>query len=176
MGFFDLFRRKPHIDTERLVVNLTENGLDVNGVRIILPCNIDALKHIFGHARETVHPAMFGREKTYNYTWDKLGIYCYSSGGSVVHNISVRMNGEADLSYSPASLFQGIYTINGENWFDVMKNGETQWLEDEGIRVPIFKQTTLGKYSVISEFTNEDTSDGTTESSSDLKNIEVEIH
>lgn len=175
MGFFDLFRKKPAIDAERLVIDLTENGLDVNGIHIALPCDIDALKHIFGGARQTVHPADFTPEKNYNYTWDRLGIYCYSRGGIIVHNISVRMNGDADLSYSPSSLFKGIYTINGENWFNVMKNGETEWLEDEGFRVPVFKRTVLGKYSVISEFTNEDLSDGTAENSVDLKNIEVDV-
>ena len=108
MGFFDLFRRKPHIDTQRLVVNLTENGLDVNGVHIILPCNIDALKHIFGHARETVHPAMFGREKTYNYTWDKLGIYCYSS----INRVSIRKewNGQKIFrNTSSGVMFIGVF-------------------------------------------------------------------
>ena len=176
MGFLDLFRKKPALDTSRLVINLTENGLDINETHIALPCNIDALRYLFGHARETVHPAIFDREKNYNYTWDKIGLYCYSKGGTIVHNISVRVNGEQDLSYSPSSLFEGIYTINGENWFEVMKNGETEWLEDEGIRIPVFMRTQVGKYSVVSEFTNEDTSDGNAENYEDLKNIEVEIH
>ncbi len=176
MGFFDLFRKKPTLDTSRLVINITENGIDINEAHIALPCGIDSLKYLFGSARQTVHSPTFTPEKNYNYTWDKIGLYCYSKGGSIVHNISVRMNGEADLSYSPSSLFGGIVTINGENWFDVMKNAETEWLEDEGFRVPVFKRTSLGKYSVISEFTNEDTSDGNAESSSDLKNIEIEIH
>ncbi len=176
MGFFDLFRKKPALDTDRLVINLTENGLDVNGTHIALPCNIDALRHLFGHARQTVHPAVFTPEKNYNYTWDKIGLYCYSKGGIIVHNISARVNGTPDLSYSPSSLFQGIYTINGENWFEVMKNGETEWLEDEDIRIPVFKRVTLGRYSAVSEFTNEDLSDGNAENYEDLKNIEVEIH
>ena len=176
MGFFDLFGKKPALDTDRLVINITEDGIDVNGTHIALPCNIDSLKYLFGHARQTVHPARFTPEKNYNYTWDKIGLYCYSKGGSIVHNISVRMNGEPDLSYSPSSLFSGLCTINGENWFDVMKNAETEWLEDEGFRVPVFKRTTIGKYSLISEFTNEDISDGTAAIPEDLKNIEIETH
>lgn len=176
MGFFDLFRKKPALDTDRLVINITENGVDVNGTHIALPCNIDSLKYLFGHARKTVHSLSFTPEENYNYTWDKIGLYCYSKGGSIVHNISVRMNGEPDLSYSPSSLFSGLCTINGENWFDVMKNAETEWLEDEGFRVPVFKRTTIGKYSLISEFTNEDISDGTAGIPEDLKNIEIEIH
>lgn len=175
MGFFDFFKKKPALDTSRLVINITENGLDVNGTSIALPCNIDALKYLFGSARKTVHSPVFGDEKNYNYTWDRLGLYCYSHGGVIVHNISVRINGNPDLSYSPASLFGGICTINGENWFDVMKNGETEWLEDEGLRVPVFKRVRLGSYSVISEFTNEDLSDGTAEKYVDLKNIEVDV-
>ena len=170
MGFFDLFKKKPALDTSRLVINLTENGLDVNGTNIVLPCNIDTLKYLFGSARKTVHP-----EKNYNYTWDRLGIYCYSRGGTIVRNISVRMNGDPDLSYSPSSPFGGIYTINGKNWFDVMKNGETEWLEDEGIKIPIFKRARFGNYSVISEFTDEDLSDGIAKIPDDLKNIEVDI-
>lgn len=176
MGFFDFFRKKPALDTSRLVINLTEDGLDVNGTHIALPCNIDALKYLFGSARQTVHQTSFSPEKNYNYTWDKLGLYCYSKGGTIVHNISVRMNGEPSLSYSPSSLFGGIYTINGENWFDVIKNGETEWLEDEGFKIPIFKRVNIGGYSVVSEFTNEDLSDGTANIPDDLKNIEVEIH
>lgn len=174
MGFFDLFKKKPALNTSRLVINLTENGLDVNGTRIALPCNIDALNYLFGSSRKTVHPQVFTNEKNYNYTWDKIGIYCYSKGGTIVHNISVRINGEPNLSYSPSSLFNGIYTINGENWFDVMKNGETEWLEDEGIKIPIFKRVELGNYAAISEFTNEDLSDGTAKTPEDLMNIEVE--
>ena len=176
MGFFDLFRKKPALDTDRLVINITENGVDANGTHIALPCNIDSLKYLFGHARQTVHPAHFTPEKNYNYTWDKIGLYCYSKGGSIVHNISVRMNGEPDLPCSPSSLFSGLCTINGENWFDVMKNAETEWLEDEGFRVPVFKRVRLGNYSVISEFTAEDLSDGNANTPEDLMNIEVEIN
>lgn len=176
MSFFDLFRKKPALDTSRLVINLTENELDVNGKKIKLPCNIDTLKYLFGTPRKTVHPPVFDNEKNYNYTWDKIGIYCYSKGGTIVHNISVRINGEPNLSYSPSSLFEGFYTINGENWFDVMKNAETEWLEDEGFKVPVFKRAVLGSYSVISEFTNEDISDGTANCPEDLMNIEVEIN
>lgn len=177
MGFFDLFKKKPALDTSHLVINLSKNGFDVNGTHITLPCNINALKYLFGHARETaIQPSDFIPEKNYIYTWDKIGLYCYSKGGTIVHNISVRVNGEPDLPYSPSSLFDGIYTINGKNWFDVMKNGETEWLEDEGFRIPVFKRITLGRYSTVSEFTNEDLSDGNAESFEDLKNIEVEIH
>jgi len=175
MGFFDLFR-KPSLDTSRLVINLTEDGFDVNGTHIALPCNIGALKYLFGNARKTVHHNHFTGQENVNYTWDKLGLYCYSHSDGIVYCISVRMNGEPVLSYSPASLFNGFYTINGENWFDVMKNGETEWLEDEGIRIPIFKRIKLGNYSIISEFTNEDTSDGTARNPEDLADIEVQIN
>ena len=173
MGLFDLFR-KPALNTSRLVINLTEDGFDVNGTHIALPCNIDALKYLFGRARETVHQLNFTNEINYNYTWDKIGLYCYSKGGTIVHALSVRMNGEPDLSYSPRSLFGGFFTINGENWFEVMKNGETEWLEDEGFKIPVFKRINMGRYSVVSEFTNEDISDGSVNIPDDLKNIEVE--
>ncbi len=177
MGFFDLFRKKPALDTSRLVINLTEDGLDVNGTRIILPCNIGALKYLFGSPRKTVHDSTtLTGEKNYTYTWDKIGLYCYSRGGSVVRCIAARMNGEPDLDYSPSSLFEGFYTINGESWFDVMKNGETEWIEDIDFRIPVFKRVLIGKYSAVSEFTNEDLSDGTANNPEDLKNIEVEIN
>ncbi len=176
MGFFDFFKKKPALDTSRLVINLTEDGFDINGTNIALPCNIGNLTYLLGKARKTAHPPVFTDEEHFNYTWDKLGIYCYSKGGEIVHNISVRMNGEANLSYSPSKLFNGFYTINGENWFDVMKNGETEWLEDEGFRVPVFKRVRLGSYSVVSEFTAEDLSDGNANTPEDLMNIEFEIN
>lgn len=176
MGFFGLFRKKPALDTDRLVINITENGLDVNGMHITLPCDIDLLKHLLGEARQTEHRTYIPEKpKMYNYTWDKIGLYCHSYDDKLADCVCARTSGEIDCAFLPEETFSGIFTINGINWFDVMKKGIIYWFAEQGEGIPRFRYVHLGKYRVLSRYTDED-SDGEVNSCEDLKNIEIEIN
>lgn len=175
MGFFGLFRKKPALDTSRLVINVTENGIDINGTHITLPCDINLLKHLLGEARKTEHRSYIPEKpKFYNYTWDKIGLYCHSYDDKLADYICARTSGEIDCAFLPEETFSGIFTINSINWFDVMKKGQIYWFSEQGEGIPRCRYVRLGRYLTLSRYADED-SDGKVNSYEDLCSIEVEI-
>ena len=184
MGFLDLFRKKPALDTRNLIINVTENGIDINGEHITLPCDIDLLKRLLGEARQTEqrsyrtdHRAYNPKNpnpKIYNYTWDKIGLYCRSFDDKLADYVCARTSGEIDYAFLPEETFSGIFTINGINWFDVMKKSQIYWFAEQGEGIPRCRYVRLGQYLILSHYTDED-SDGKVNSYEDLNSINVEI-
>ncbi len=184
MGFFGLFRKKPALDTSRLVINVTENGIDINEAHITLPCDINLLKHLLGEARKTEHRSYKTDHRAYNpenpnpkifnYTWDKIGLYCHSYDDKLADCICARTSGEIDCDFLPEETFSGIFTINSINWFDIMKKSEIYWFSEQGEGIPRLRYVRLGRYLTLSRYADED-SDGGVNSYEDLCSIEVEI-
>lgn len=182
MGFFDLFRKKPALDTSYLVIDLTESGLDINGTEITLPTDIKALTYLLGSPRK----AKLKDCDTF-YVWDKLGLYSYSSKARGLFCIGVRMCRGMMAIYTPDSDFSGIFTINGKNWAEAMKSGETEYIslepdfplyfddkhfteiEELSGDIPVSKHIEVGAHSIVSEFSE------TGDESSALMNIEVQL-
>ena len=123
MGFFgNLFgRKKPIINAQELVLDITEDKLIVNGKAVDIPCHLSVLTNIFGKPRKFVGK---NRENV-NFTWDNLGVYCYTKGNSVVYCFSVKVNrGDIKIDFDPKPLFAGTLTIGGEPWEELMGGGE----------------------------------------------------
>ncbi len=146
MGFFDFFRNlfsgsKPKISSQDLKIDLTENGMTINGRNIDIPCHLDILKELLGKPTKT------GKKHHGNYKWDELGLRCYTnSQSSVVNCIGIKTSaGECDTKHDPECMFKGVLTINGEPWEEFMSHG----VDEE-----VARQRDFGIYSLFSEYTD----------------------
>ncbi len=146
MGFFDFFKNlfggnnKPSIDAEKLVVDITETLITINGKAVDVPCHINALNTMFGKPRKFV-----GKSGNVNFTWDDIGMYCYTNGNNVVKCIAIKVNKseELDLKFEPKTLFKGMLTICGKDWEEVMHSGED---------MDVARQCDIGGLSLFSEY------------------------
>ena len=145
MGLGDFFRNlfggsKPKIKSEELNIDLTQDGMTINGRRIDIPCHIDTLIDIFGK------PSKTGKKVHGNYKWDELGLRCYTdSNNKVVSCIGIKTKaGEADTKHDPTGMYKGILTIEGQQWEEFMNQG----VDEEGFA----RQRDFGVYSLFSEY------------------------
>lgn len=172
MSFFDIFKRKP----VQAFLSLTPKGINLKGTRITLPANINSLKALLGEPRVTVYePNDIGVPANINYTWDEQGIYCYTKGGENVHAIGIQIStGGFKLKHTPTKCCREKIMINGIDWLDAMRNGERCKL-DEGteFEIEIFRRVWSGKYSAVSEFSEEGS--GKDSKPDDFSMIEIQI-
>lgn len=149
MGFFGkLFGgKKPKINAEELVLDITEDKLFVNGKAVDIPCHISVLTNIFGKPRKFVGK----NRENINFTWDNLGIYCYTKGNSVVYCIGVKVNcGDISTDLDPKNTFTGTLTIGGEPWEEFMASGED---------MEVARQKNYCGYSLFSEYADMENGD-----------------
>lgn len=144
MGFGDLLRSlfggsKAKVKSEELNIDLTQDGITINGRHIDVPCHLDVLKDMLGK------PVKTGRKAHGNYKWDELGLRCYTdSGSSVVSCIGIKTSqGEADTKHDPTGMFRGVLTIEGMPWEEFMYGG----VDEE-----VARQRDFGVYSLFSEY------------------------
>ena len=141
-----------------LTVDFTEQGMNINGETIGIPVEMDVLTELLGEPRATEYqtdlediPDYMLEEfpemalKRINYTWDELGIYCYTTEGQPVNCIGVMVNKNLDVEHYPEKMFDGEMTICGEPWYEVMRNGTD---------LELFRTVTLGDYMLLSEHTD----------------------
>lgn len=118
MGFFDFFK-KQKLNSADINIDITNHIATINGKSIPVPCNLNELTDIFGKARR-----FEGNANNINYVWDSLGIYCYVTPQNKVYCVAVMKNPSMDpAAFEPAEMFEGVLTIGGENWEDVMSKG-----------------------------------------------------
>ncbi len=164
MGLSDIFR-KPQIAPSETRINLSAEGIEINGRKFFLPISVNILEELFGKARiyqignfaPTFFPkAVREKQAPYitGYTWDKHGIYCYAEKIGSVFSIGFLLNhGEPDTNNSPKKEYQGILNINDDYWYECVKNGDGIFLGEEENQVEAYRYVALGEYSIISEFT-----------------------
>lgn len=123
---------------ERLSLDYSPSGMVLGGRCISLPADISEFTSILGKAR---------RVKTKmgaNYTWDKLGVYCYTRDGKKVHTFGVFFRqGEIELETLPKNLYDGEFTINGQDWVAQLAKGEN---------ADVLISLRLGAYTATGEF------------------------
>ncbi len=155
MGFWDkLFGGNKQPDVEIESINFTENGVEINGTLVDIPTHLSALANLLGKPRaigfETDNEIREFLEKSegagmvtkrVNYAWDELGLLAYTHNGSVVNCFSIQLKPSTSKN-APRGVFGGVATINGEDWFSVMKSGK------DGMFLAEYR---LGNYKIISE-------------------------
>lgn len=158
MGFWDkIFGGNKQPTVEIKTINLSENGIEINGTLVDIPTHLSVLAKLLGKPRtigfETDKEIREFLEKSegegmvtkrVNYAWDNLGLLAYTHNGSVVNCFSIQLKPSTSKN-APRGVFVGVATINGEDWFSVMKSGT------DGMFLTEFR---LGNYKIISEKSN----------------------
>lgn len=138
---FGWFRKKTAapFPGEQCVVDISENGMTINGTKLEILVHLDAAEKLLGTPRSakyrTTRESREFLEQTHgdgmvsnrvNYAWDDLGIYCYTMNGKVIEcfGFMFRNDPELDLKHSPAKMFSGTLTICGRPWQEAIRLGE----------------------------------------------------
>ena len=154
MGFFDFFKnlfggnKKSSIDAEKLVVDITETVITINGKDVDVPCHLERLTEMFGKPRRSA-----SKSGNVIFTWDSIGIFCYTKGNNVINCIAVKVkeNDDMKLPFDPKKLFKGTLTICGKDWEQTMFEGE----DNDGF----FRKREIGTLSIVAEYADFETGD-----------------
>lgn len=143
---------------EQCVVDISENGMSINGVKLDVLVHLNAAEKLLGTPRSTkFRTDAENREflelthgdgmvsNRVNYTWDDLGIYCYTMNGKVIHcfGFHFRNDPEMSLKHAPARLFRGTLTICGKPWMEAVKSGED---------CEFLRELHIGNYLITAEY------------------------
>lgn len=178
---FGFFKSLPPVNDKSFSVNITPKGIIVNGKRkFSLPCDMKKLKKIFGSPRAVVLEtdrenkvfleAMHGGSAVtnrVNYSWDALGVYCYTLNGKKANCFGIRITDLPIAIYpqTPKIPFKGTVTIGGAPWLNAVKRGEDCEV--------FFNLSIGGGCSVIAEYTDDD-KEPQTRTEQDFTEIEVQ--
>ncbi|MDE7231093.1 MAG: hypothetical protein K2N56_11490 [Oscillospiraceae bacterium] len=184
MGLFDkLFgKKKPAVSesSKAFTIDIREDGFVINGKRMDVPIHIMALSEVLGKPRRTgfktseedkeiyakMHPGEILVQRV-NYTWDDLGLMCYTNNGSVVNCFGICLNPtDYNVDSNPKSMFGGTVLINGRPWLGVMMAGKD---------CDVFRNIIVGSYSLTAEYTDFDQDDSTRDESS-FTGIEIQLN
>lgn len=168
-GFFKHKTAAPFTG-EQCTVDISENGITINGLKLDVLVHLDAAVKLLGTPRSTKYKTDSDCEEflegthgkgavsnRVNYTWDELGIYCYTMNGKVIHCFGFMFANDPELAlkHAPEKMFRGTLTINDEPWQQAIKRGEN---------CDIIRVLPLGVYSVTAEYSDpfggEDPDDG----------------
>lgn len=164
MGFFgNLFKKetaetrnvRPVEISERsksITIDIRDDCFMIDDKRFDIPADIDAFKNVFGEPRVTefeTTDAMrefleesSGKPMTNraNYTWDELGLECYTYDGKTVNSFCIYLNtSEHESDAAPHMMFGGKLTINGQHWLLIIKSGKIRGF---------YPHAYVGKYSL----------------------------
>lgn len=159
-------------------IDIRDDCFVINGEKLEVPMHIDALSKVLGEPRakrfktdpesEHVLEVMHGEPITdrVNYTWDELGLMCYTYNGKVVNTFGICIQPQiSDSPSNPKQLFGGKLTINGEHWLSVALAGRDE---------DVFREFTVGNYLITAEYTDFDQDDATRDETS-FTGLEIQL-
>lgn len=137
----------------------------INGQKLEVPIHISALESVLGKPRaekfktdaeeRQVLEAMRGEPvtKRVNYTWDELGLVCFTHNGKVADTFGIQTQKQTNSARSNAkSQYKGTITINGQPWLPVIMAGKG---------CEVMRQAYVGDYLITAEYTDFDQDDST---------------
>lgn len=182
MGFFSkLFGGKSETvskSSESCSIDICGDCFVINGTKFDIPVHIDALSAVLGKPRskhfktnaesdhvleEISHEPISNRV---NYTWDELGLMCYTHNGKVVNTFGICLQPQTNNSPSnPKSLYRGKLTINGKPWISEILAGED---------CEVMRHAYVGNYLLTAEYTDFEQDDSTRNETS-FTGIEINL-
>lgn len=174
MGLFQkLFGKSPETVSEvtrDYTIDIRDDCFVINGQKLEVPMHIDALTRVLGEPRakhfrtdaksqqilETLHSEPVSNRV--NYTWDELGLMCYTYNGKVVNTFGICIQPQTNNSPSnPKMLFGGTVTINGAPWLPVVLAGSGS---------DFFREVKVGSYLIAAGYTDFEQDDETRDETS----------
>lgn len=162
MNFFQrLFKKKVKKipdDPAELTIDICKHCFVINGNKLEVPMHINALSAVLGEPRahkfKTEAKTREMLEKSggepvtnrVNYTWDALGLMCYTHNGKVVNTFAIQLGEQINNSPSNAKCtFKGTITIGGMPWLSVIMAGKD---------CDVMRQAYIGDYLITAEYTD----------------------
>lgn len=182
MGLFrKLFGKKPEGVSEiskNYTIDICDDHFVINGQKFEVPMHIDALSNVLGEPRakhfktkeedreflEKLHSEPVSNRV--NYTWDELGLMCYTYNGKVVNTFGICIQSQGNDSPSnPKQLFGGTLTINGGAWLPVIMAGKD---------CEVMREAYVGEYLITAEYTDFEQDDATRDETS-FTGLEIQL-
>lgn len=183
MGLFDkLFGKKTPGVSEKsreFTIDIRDDCFMINGGRLDVPIHISALEAVLGKPRKTsfktdeedreiyekLHPGEVFVQRV-NYTWDDLGLMCYTNNKSVVNCFGICLNPtDYNVDSNPKTLFGGTVLISGKPWLGEVLSGED---------MDVMRELVVGSYLITAEYTDFEQDDSTRDESS-FTGIEIQL-
>lgn len=145
-------------DSFGFTIDICGDCFVINGTRLEVPIHISALENVLGKPRaHRFKTDSFSRQvleetrgepvtNRVNFTWDALGLKCYTHNGKVVNTFGIQLQEQTNNSPSNAkSLFRGKVTIGGQPWLPVIMAGKD---------CEVMRQAYVGDYLITAEYTD----------------------
>lgn len=183
MGFFqNLFGKKTEkasgFSSQNFSIDICDDCFVINGAKLDLPIHIDALTAVLGKPRsvsfktkaedreflEELHSEPVTNRV--NYTWDSLGLMCYTYNGKVVNTFGICTQPQTNNSPSnPKGLYEGKLTMNGQPWLSVVMAGRD---------CEVMREVYMGNYLISAEYTDFE-QDDTTRDETSFTGLEIQL-
>lgn len=123
----------------RLSLDFSNKGVSIDSSSVGLPADISVFVSKLGKPRKI-------KVKTgVNYSWDELGLYCFTYDGQTVNTFGVLIrNGDRIPDTNPRYPFDGELTIDGKSWQTEIEKGE---------RSELFTRTETENYIITAGYT-----------------------
>lgn len=159
-------------------IDICDDHFMINGTKLDIPMHIDALTAVLGKPRsvsfkteekdrkflENLHSEPVTNRV--NYTWDAMGLMCYTYNGKVVNTFGICIQPQTNNARSnPKELFEGRITINGQPWLPVVLAGKD---------CEVMREVYLGSYLISAEYTDFMQDDATRDETS-FTGLEIQL-
>lgn len=120
MGLFNNLFKGNQQEENKLSIDISENGVSINGQLFEFPFNITKLQNIFEQPYRIFTP---NNDKTENtiYTWDNIGVYVYAKNEFEVFNVSIKLTDIQEYDFQPLNSYKQTVTINNIPYIEVIK-------------------------------------------------------
>ena len=166
------------VSSKSISIDICDDHFMINGTKLDLPVHIDALTAVLGKPRsvsfktkaedreflEELHSEPVTNRV--NYTWDALGLKCYTLNGKVVNTFGICTQPQTNNAPSnPKGLFEGKLTVNGQPWFPVVMAGKD---------CEVMREVYMGSYLISAEYTDFEQDDATRDETS-FTGLEIQL-
>lgn len=110
--FNNLFKGNQQ-EEKKLLIDISENGISINGRLFDFPFDVSELNKILGQPErtKTFSPKDDGSENTIH-TWDNIGLYTYAKKGYEIFDVSIKLTDNQEFDFQPLNPYKGNLTLN----------------------------------------------------------------
>lgn len=122
MGLFNKLFKGNQQEKKMLLIDISENGVSINGRLFDFPFDVSELEKILGQPErtKTFSPNDNGSENTI-YTWDNIGLYAYAKKGYEIFDVSIKLTDNQEFDFQPLNPYKGNLTLNNITYKEVIK-------------------------------------------------------
>lgn len=122
MGLFNNLFKGNQQEEKKLLIDISENGVSINGRLFDFPFDVSELEKILGQPErtKTFSPNEDGSENTIH-TWDNIGVYAYAKKEYEIFDVSIKLTDTQEYDFQPLSPYKGNLTLNNITYKEAIK-------------------------------------------------------